>query len=85
MLSHWEETTTYFLLQTIAMPNVLSVLCFHLPFFFDVKGHKVLEIDRFDFYCSVYEIKYIDLFVSNTNNFVRLYSHLSIFKFAIMI
>lgn len=79
MLSLWEETATqYFLLQTVAMPNVFFVMCFHLPFFFDVIGHKVLELGRFNFYCSVYEIKYIDLFISNTN-LLKLYSHLGIF------
>lgn len=64
-------------------------LLFCVFIFFDVIGFKALEMGKvletswLVFYCSVYEIKHIDPFISDTN-LVKLSSLLGAFKFFIM-
>lgn len=65
------------------------LFCVFIYFFFDaicfkaLEMGKVLEISWLVFYCSVYEIKHIDPFISDTN-LVKLSSLLGAFKFVIM-
>lgn len=52
--------------------------------FFNIVGHKILEISWFDFFIVQFLKLDIDPFISNTK-LVKLSSHLNVFKFVVRV